>query len=211
MTLGVRVDCLYVLEVGDRVKVGISKTPYKRVSTHLANAKNHGVPTGRLWISEPDAQAPLWEDVLCVGSDSEYLGSASFDDLVAKAVELGAVIRKRPEELGYVRSEHGSSGARAPRIEETDLADFGYELFDEVMAAIDRCVAKNAYRVPVKTVGPEASGLVRFRDPDSEKLRTLKVADASALQVKLLRRRSVIALARWLVKEASKPPVGKVG
>lgn len=89
---------LYVIETGDRIKVGRATRPENRLNAHRANAKVHGCLTGREWVSEPGVGTPANELALitfCAQSATgrigrEYFTGVAFETAVACAENLTA-------------------------------------------------------------------------------------------------------------------------
>lgn len=87
---------LYVIEIADRVKVGRSVNPSKRLETHRTQARMHGVESGRCWVSAPDVGTPGNEQRLiswCADRaerrfGGEYFCGVDFDDVVAFAASV---------------------------------------------------------------------------------------------------------------------------
>lgn len=97
---------LYVLEIhGLGVKVGISRNPQQRFERLRKAASDHGLSTGRSWISDPHIEARANERALIAlggsGNRREYL-SVGFD----VAVDLA-------ERLPRTRSSEESRAAEA--------------------------------------------------------------------------------------------------
>lgn len=99
-------DCLYVIEIGDRLKVGRSDSPMRRLATHRSTAAAHGLTTGREWISEPGVGTRQNETVLlrrCAEVEGaqliarEYFTGLPFGTAVAVASDLQPDDRPQPD------------------------------------------------------------------------------------------------------------------
>lgn len=83
---------LYVVEFVDwGVKVGISKTPARRIARHRVEAGKFSLQVGRAWTSPPHVEARQNERALIalggVGNRREYL-AVDYDTAVSTALKL---------------------------------------------------------------------------------------------------------------------------
>jgi hypothetical protein len=82
-----REGCLYLFEVGDVVKIGVTTDPGVRLREHARTAGAFGLEYGRHWVSEPHVEAYENESELVGDSHREWV-RAPFDELLKKALAL---------------------------------------------------------------------------------------------------------------------------
>lgn len=118
---------LYVIELGDRIKVGRSGTPVRRLAMHRAGAVQYGVSTGRSWISEQpigtvdNELALIYRCLRAEGSariSREWFTGLRFEDVVGYAERLDPAweheLRKRPNGVVVVMRERLDQFGWAP-------------------------------------------------------------------------------------------------
>jgi hypothetical protein len=79
---------LYVVEIGDCVKVGVTRKPLHRVAAHEKAARDHGRSIGRVWVSIAHSEALENERLLKGESRSEYLRGVRFKHVLEQALGL---------------------------------------------------------------------------------------------------------------------------
>jgi hypothetical protein len=80
---------LYCVEFDGMVKFGFSRSPVKRIATHLSAGRAYRRVPGRIWISEPHKRADENERTMkATTGGREYLPDATFDETVGKLQQL---------------------------------------------------------------------------------------------------------------------------
>lgn len=120
MTLWLPTSYLYVIMLGpDRIKVGQSSSPAKRLATHRRTAEAHGVKPGRAWVSAGCSDEDRQEEQLinaCAQRAIQRFGREYFEG-VAFLTAVGLARTITGDRGTFFRRKPGSvrDGVEAPR------------------------------------------------------------------------------------------------
>lgn len=142
---------LYVIEIAeDRIKVGVSVDPVRRVATHRGTALAHGCTPGREWIS-PRGTGTAEREAALIAFCAEQPASEKFRSEYFAGVPFLVAVRHAAELCGDTRTlSHLVEVERAVRWSEFELSIRSTAELPRAMCSAEEAAAW--LRVPVSRI-----------------------------------------------------------